>query len=72
MTRKTFTVNDMSCPACAMRLESIEDELPGISCIEASYHRQEMVVEYDESLVSLAQILRAVEQKGYHPLVKEV
>ncbi len=54
-----------------MRLESIEDELPGISRIEASYHRQEMVVEYDESLVSVAQILQAVEQKGYHPLIKE-
>ncbi len=71
MTRKILKVNEMSCPACVMRLESIEDELPGIYRIDASYHRQEMVVEFDESLVTMAQILQAVEQKGYHPLIKE-
>ncbi len=71
MTRKIFQVADMNCPACAMRLEAIEDELPGIHRIDASYHRQEMVVEFDEAQVSLAQILQAVEQKGYHLLEKE-
>jgi len=65
MTRKIFRVTDMHCPSCAMRLESIEDDLPGIRQISASYQKQQMTVEFDEAMVSEAQILSAVNQKGY-------
>jgi copper chaperone CopZ len=49
-----------------MKLESIEDDLPGIREISASYHKQQMIVEFDETRVSEAQILAAVAKKGYH------
>jgi copper chaperone CopZ len=48
-----------------MRLEGIEDELPGILAIRASYQRQTLVVEYDEALVTEADIRQAVATKGY-------
>jgi copper chaperone CopZ len=64
--KKTYKIPDMHCSNCSMRLESIEDELPGIKEINASYHKQQMVVEFDESKVSEAQIIAAVEKKGYH------
>lgn len=65
MTKKTFKVLDMHCANCAMRIEGIEDELPGISDISASYHKQRVVVEYDESIVTDDQIIEAVKKKGY-------
>jgi copper chaperone CopZ len=65
--KKTYAVPDMHCANCAMRLESIEDELPGIARIDASYHKQQMIVEFDEKQVSEAQILEAVKKKGYTP-----
>ena len=65
--KKTFRVADMHCPNCVMRVEGIEDTLPGIRRISASYRKGQMVVEYDETAVSEAQILAAVEKLGYRP-----
>lgn len=48
-----------------MKLESIEDVLPGIKEINASYHRQQMTVEFDETIVSEDQIIAAAKKKGY-------
>jgi copper chaperone CopZ len=50
-----------------MKLEGIEDDLPGIRQTRASYHRQTLDVEFDESKVSESQILQAVERLGYTP-----
>ena len=68
MVKKTYSVPDMHCSNCSMRLESIEDDLPGIREITASYHKQQMVVEFDESKVSEEQILAAVKKKGYQAI----
>ena len=50
-----------------MHLEALEDELSGISSISASYRRLSMEVEYDETRVTLEQIICAVNSIGYHP-----
>lgn len=63
--KKTYIIQNMECPNCAMILESIEDKLPGIRQISASYHKGQMTVEFDEEKVSEAQILAEVEKKGY-------
>ncbi|MBN1452753.1 MAG: heavy-metal-associated domain-containing protein [Anaerolineales bacterium] len=65
MIKKTFRVSDMHCPNCAMTLEGIEDDLPGIRQITASYQKMQMTVEYDEFQITEAQILEAVNNKGY-------
>ena len=55
----------MTCSNCAMKLESLEDDLDGVKEINASYHRLEMVIEYDESKLTEEQIVSAVKKKGY-------
>jgi len=65
MTKKTFKVPDMTCTNCAMNLESLEDTLEGVKEINASYHRLEMVIEYDETKLTDEQIIAAVKKKGY-------
>ncbi len=65
--KKTFRVPDMECPNCAMHLEGLEDELPGIRQINASYKKQIMEVEFDESKLSIEQIITAANLLGYHP-----
>lgn len=65
MIKKTFRVEDMSCSNCAMKLESLEDSLDGVKEINASYHKLTMVIEYDESRLSVDQIVDAVKRKGY-------
>ena len=65
MVNKTYRVEGMHCPNCAMNVESIEDDLPGIKQVSASYQKGQMVVEFDEVKVSEAQILAALEKRGY-------
>jgi copper chaperone CopZ len=65
MTTKTFHVLDMQCTNCPMIIESIEEVLPGIIDISASYHKQQVVVEYDETCLTAEQIISAIEKKGY-------
>jgi copper chaperone CopZ len=65
MVKKIFRVTDMHCSSCAMMVESIEDDLPGIQRVKASYPKASMEVEYDETQVSEAQIITAVKEKGY-------
>ena len=42
-----------------------EDDLPGIKQVSASYQKGQMLVEYDETQVSEAQIVAAVKARGY-------
>ena len=68
MIKKVFRVTDMHCSGCVMMVESIEDDLPGIKRVKASYQKARMEVEYDETLVSETQIIAAVKQKGYEAI----
>ncbi len=65
MVKKLFRVPDMHCTACVMRLEGIEDELAGIKRVTASYRKQQMEVEFDETKVTLQQIITAAQKHGY-------
>jgi copper chaperone CopZ len=65
MVKQIFRVTDMHCPSCAMRLEGLEDDLPGVVRVRASYPRQQMEVEYDEARLSVAEIVAAIQRLGY-------
>ena len=65
MIKQTFQVSGMHCTNCAMNLERLEDELPGIRQVSANYKKEQMTVEYDETVVGLSAIAEAVSQKGY-------
>ena len=68
MIKKTFKIPDMTCTNCAMKLESIEDTLEGVKEINASYHKLQMTIEYDEARLTDEQIIAAVKKKGYQAL----
>jgi copper chaperone CopZ len=65
MVKKIFRVEGMHCSSCPMEVESIEDDLPGIKQVSASYQKGNMVVEFDETKVSEVQIIVAVAKRGY-------
>ncbi|GAB4577347.1 MAG: hypothetical protein Fur0022_00780 [Anaerolineales bacterium] len=65
MIKKKFRVPDMHCSSCVMRLENLEDELPGVKRITASYRRQMMEVEYDETQITENEIVHAAQRRGY-------
>ncbi len=65
MVKKTYTVNDMHCTNCVMRIEGLEDSLPGMVSVSASYRKGQMTVEFDEAQLTEAQIFAAVAKLGY-------
>jgi copper chaperone CopZ len=65
LVKKTYRVEGMHCSNCAMNIEGIEDDLPGIKQVAASYQKGRMLVEFDEAKVSEVQILAALEKRGY-------
>lgn len=65
--KKTFRVSDMHCPNCSMHLEGLEDELPGVRSITASYKKLSLDVDFDENLLTIEQIISAANEIGYHP-----
>jgi copper chaperone CopZ len=68
MIKKTFKIPDMTCTNCAMKLESLEDTLDGVQEINASYHKLQMDIVYDETKLSDEQIVAAVKKKGYQAI----
>ena len=66
MTKRiTLKIDGMECPNCAMILEGIEDKLKGVKSAEASYRKTQLIVEYEESLLTEDQIKAEVKRMGY-------
>ena len=65
MVKQVFRVTDMHCSNCVMRIEGLEDDLAGVQCVRASYKKQQVEVEYNDSQVSADQIVAAIQQMGY-------
>lgn len=69
VVKAVFLIEGMECPACAMRLEGIE-EIEGVRSADASYIKGHMVVNFDADKVSEEQISTEISRLGY--TVKEV
>ncbi len=60
-----FIIEGMHCSNCAIALESIEDELPGIENIVASYQKQNLIVQFEPELINIKGIVQEIYNKGY-------
>ncbi|MCU0513121.1 MAG: cation transporter [Anaerolineae bacterium] len=65
MTRQTFKIEGMHCVGCAMTLDGVLEDLPGVVSASTGYARQEVVIEWDERRVTVAQLLEAIRAAGY-------
>lgn len=65
MATQLFSVPSMHCTSCVMLLEGLEDEIKGITCVEADYKKQQMKVEYDEAKITIEEIVEATKKEGY-------
>ncbi|HJW72331.1 MAG TPA: heavy metal translocating P-type ATPase [Geothrix sp.] len=65
--KTVIPVPDLHCPSCVIQIEALEDALPGIRRIQASYADRMVTVEFDEAVISAEQIETAVQSLGFHP-----
>lgn len=65
MKKLVFKIDDMHCVNCAMRLQELEDTMPGVTQVDASYRQGKMTVLFDETTVTTEQIIAEVNKIGY-------
>ena len=68
MIKQVFRVPEMYCSNCVIALEGLEDSLDGIKRVAASYHKQQMEVIYDETVLTEATIIESAAALGFHPV----
>ena len=67
MQTKIFTVPNMSCGHCKMRIEKTVNALDGVASANAVVETKTVTVEWDDSVVSWDDIRGALEKVGYPP-----
>lgn len=65
MEKEKFAVTGMSCSACSAHVEKSVSALKGVREVSVNLLTNSMVVDYDESVVSEKDIVRAVKKGGY-------
>ena len=65
MTRQTFPVLNMSCAACAARVEKTIAKLPGVTNAAVNFAAATIAVEYDPDELTPEAMKHALEEEGY-------
>ena len=63
--KKKFTVTGMSCAACSARVEKAVSVLRGMRKAEVNLLQNTLQAEFDENVLSVADIINAVQKAGY-------
>ncbi len=61
----TIKINGMHCSACAMNIDFDLEDLNGVENASTNYAKQECVVEYDETIISVEKIIEQIKKTGY-------
>ncbi|WP_302144884.1 heavy metal translocating P-type ATPase [uncultured Megasphaera sp.] len=65
MKHEKFTITGMSCSACSTRVEKAVNKLDGIDKASVNLLTNSMQADYDESVISQQDIIKAVVDAGY-------
>ena len=65
MEKAKLHVDGMICGHCEIAVQDAVRKLPGINKVKASKRKKEAEIDYDASLVSLEQIIHAINDTGY-------
>lgn len=67
MQTKNFTVPNISCGHCTMRIEKTLNALDGVTAVRAEIPTKAVAVEWDESSIRWDAIKSALEKIDYPP-----
>ncbi len=69
LTRQTFPVLEMTCAACAVSVESMLTNTPGVTKAAVNYANQSATVEYDAKAITPAGMQQVLQSIGYDLVV---
>lgn len=64
-SKKTLTIEGMTCASCAQTVEKSAKNLEGSTNVVVNLATEKMVVEYDPTILNLSEIIKAVSDVGY-------
>ena len=70
-TRKQFPVTEMTCAACAVSVESILAQQPGVVSAAVNFATQTVQVEYTPEIISEAEMKKAIQGIGYDLIITD-
>ena len=65
MKAEELTVTGMTCASCSARVQRVVGKLAGVKTASVNLATEKLSLEYDESVLSEGDIVRAVEKAGY-------
>ena len=71
MIKSILPVLEMSCAVCANNVESAVKKLPGVRSAVVNFAAENLLVEYDPTILSLEKIQAAVQAAGYDLIISE-
>jgi len=65
MSTQTLKLSGLHCTGCALNIDGTLEDLPGIKSTNTSYAKMETKVEFDETQITLDEIIHHIEKMGY-------
>ncbi len=65
VTTAKFITKGMHCGSCSMLVTMNLTDIAGVTSVECEYATGKTVVEFDESIIGVEAIRRAIEESGY-------
>ncbi|MFC0906380.1 heavy metal translocating P-type ATPase [Clostridium sp. MT-14] len=71
MKNQMLKIEGMTCAACARTVERISGKLPGVKSASVNFATEKLNINYDNTVVTLSDIQKAVEKAGYRASEEE-
>ena len=71
VAENAFEVRGMHCASCALLIDDVVEELPGVNSCQTDTRRDRSVVRYDPTAVAPADIVAAIRDAGYEATLEE-
>ena len=69
MKKEQYSIIGMHCASCKKVIETVVGELKGVSEVQVNYATEKMTVAYDDTIISLNEISKAVKGAGTYELI---
>lgn len=70
--KQVFSIPSIHCSGCVLLLESMEEDVPGVTTVSVDLGRQTATIEFDEDTLSTEDIIAAIKTtSGYEASANE-
>jgi copper chaperone CopZ len=68
MLNKTYQLETLVCPSCAMKIEGAVKRVKGVQEVQVLFNASKVKVSFDESLNEVSEVKKTIEGLGYEVL----